>query len=173
MRRRWSKDHERQSRRLVDRDWIVWRGEDAMESAFGSSIIAQHLRDRVGDFVIGQRLGAIIRQAVQRRLGREPVAARLFVEVGGALAQFAQSVAENRQLVAGFGAGQAQPLSRRGRRLAVRRAAQNQRNTARAARVAARICEMRRDGFASMRLGSEPSPSISLSTTAAKAGSSG
>ena len=40
---------------------------------------------------------------------REPVSSRLFVKIGRAFAKFAQGFAENRKLIARFGAGQAKP----------------------------------------------------------------
>ena len=78
-------------------------------------VIAKHLGDGHLDFMIRNRLRAVVGQAVERRLGRKPITASLFVEIGRPLGQLAQRFPEDRKLVARLGTGEtkAQPSQAR------------------------------------------------------------
>lgn len=75
MSRRRTEHDERERLRLVDRDRIVGRREDAVKAALCAGIVPQDLRDGGVDLVRRQSLGPIVREPVQRRLGGEPIAA--------------------------------------------------------------------------------------------------
>jgi hypothetical protein len=60
VRRRRAKDRQRQDRRFVDPRRIVGRREDAAETATCPCIFAEHLDDRVVDFMVGEGPRAIL-----------------------------------------------------------------------------------------------------------------
>ena len=61
--------------------------------------------------VIRQRLGAIIRETIERRLSREPITTSLLIQIRRTLGQLPQGFAENGKLVARFGASKPKPLT--------------------------------------------------------------
>ena len=61
---------------------------DFCETALLAWLGPQHPQDVGIDLVGRQRLGALIGEAVQRRLSGEPVAAGVLVEIGRAFMQF-------------------------------------------------------------------------------------
>ena len=86
VRQRRAQDHQRQRARLLDRDWIVRRCKYSIETALGLCVGAEHVGDSRVDFMLWQRLGPVLGEAIERWLGGKPVAAGFFIEEGGAFA---------------------------------------------------------------------------------------
>jgi hypothetical protein len=74
--------------------------------AIGADLLAQAAQDLLLDHVLALLLGAVLRQPVDARLGREPVALAVLVQVGGTADQPPQRVAEGADGLAGLDAAQ-------------------------------------------------------------------
>src|ERR1700737_1463633 len=84
---------------------------DAVKSSFCCRIFSEKISNRLVNVVISQRLGAIIRETIERRLRREPIAASFLIQISGTLAQFPKSFTENGKLVARLGASKPETLT--------------------------------------------------------------
>jgi hypothetical protein len=84
---------------------------DAVKTALGCRILSQNIGNRFVNVMVSQRLGAIIRETIERRLRREPIAAGFLIQISRTLAQFPKSFTENGKLVARLGASKPETLT--------------------------------------------------------------